>query len=141
MKLTHLILLAVLIAAACNTSKTNVSGKNISNTLSSMSDTTAITSLDTLPLIVQFYSIGEGVNSESKIAMDVFIKHQEKKYNTTISYQSVAWGREGEFDCCFRLSNLSLENKASFIGELKNQFNDKSLVHVYENQTCRHIRN
>ncbi len=141
MKSIHLILFALLITAACNSAKTNATGKNLTNTLPAMSDTTAITSLDTLPLIVQFYSIGEGINNESKVVMDVFITQQQKKYNTSISYQKVAWGREGEFDSCFRLSNLSSENRKSFISELKNLFNEKSLVHIYENQTCRYIRN
>lgn len=140
MKLVHIIILSVLLIGACRSGKSNATDTKLTTTLTGMSDTTTITKADTLPLIVQFYSIGEGINSESKVVMDVFLAQQEKKYNTTISYQTFAWGREGEFDCCFRLANLNKQQRKDFISELKKQFNDKSLVHVSEDLTCRYIR-
>ena len=140
MKLLDIVILSVLFFAACRSGKSNTPDSKLITTLPLMSDTTLITKSDTLPLIVQFYSIGEGINSESKVVMDVFITQQEKKLNTTIGYQTFAWGREGEFDCCFRLSNLNMKQRKDFTAELNKQFNEKSLVHVSENQICRYIR-
>ncbi|MEO8151231.1 MAG: hypothetical protein ABI723_26605 [Bacteroidia bacterium] len=111
-----------------------------SQTSKTMNDSTPITRADTLPLIVEFYSIGEGVKSEPKTRLDGFIKDYEKILKQSISYQVISWGREGEYDACFRLANLNEEQRHTFIAELKKLYDEKSMVHVLENQTCQHIR-
>jgi hypothetical protein len=64
MKLSHILLLSILLIGACRSGKSNATDTKLSATLPAMNDTTVITKEDTLPLIVQFYSIGEGINSE-----------------------------------------------------------------------------
>ncbi|MBL7926125.1 MAG: hypothetical protein JNK61_04370 [Bacteroidia bacterium] len=102
-----------------------------------MSDTTAIAVNDTLPLVVQFYSIGEGINPQSQVLLDIFIAAQSKKYSVSIRSVIVPWGREGEYDACFRLSLLNEQQKAALLKEVSQLFNESSRVHVLLNQPCK----
>jgi hypothetical protein len=48
--------------------------------------------------------------------------------------EAVPWGREGEVDFCFRLSELSSEDQASFINEMKKAMEGRKLIQFAENQ-------
>lgn len=141
MKSICIMMLPVLLIVSC-ASKKNVNNKAAVQTQTEkiMNDTTAITINDTLPLIVQFYSIGTGINANSKTALDNYISEYEKLLKKSISYQVVHWGREGEYDACFRLANLDEEQRHTFISELKKLYDENSRVHILENQNCRYVR-
>jgi hypothetical protein len=105
-----------------------------------ISDTTALTAQDTLPLIVQFYSIGEGISTSSQTKLDDFISIQSNKYKVQIQAITVPWGREGEYDACFRLSALNKTQREQLVKDISGVFNTTSRVHIITNQPCQFIK-
>ncbi len=89
---------------------------------------------DTYPLVVQFYSKGEGIDSKTNDAFTKFMDTYPKK----ISYEPTHWGREGEIDYCLKLSELSSPEQADFVKKAKEVLSKSTLVHVNENAACAH---
>lgn len=81
-------------------------------------------------LVVSFFSIGEGVN---KPVADKFLKFVAE-YSTKVKYESFSWGREGEVDYCFKLSELSPSQQDEFVLKAKDILAKK--VRVSENASC-----
>lgn len=122
---------------ACHAGKTTV---NQATATTTMNDTAPLLKTDTLPLMVQFYSIGEGIDGTALGLLDAFMVNKEKELGKSITGISVPWGREGEFDKCYRLANLNAKQRKNLISELRKIFNDKNLVHIKENEPCKHFR-
>ncbi|MBI3501267.1 MAG: hypothetical protein HY063_05675 [Bacteroidetes bacterium] len=95
---------------------------------------TPTTADDTYPLVVQFYSKGEGIDSKTN---DAFVKFMDT-YLKKISYEPTHWGREGEIDYCLKLSELSSTEQAEFIKKAKDLLAKSTLVHVNDNAKCVH---
>jgi hypothetical protein len=57
-----------------------------------------------------------------------------------LKQESFPWGREGEVDYCFQLSELNNSDQQSFINEIKSSIGTSKLVQVAENQPCIHKR-
>ena len=95
---------------------------------------TGTTSEETFPLIVQFYSKGEGIDSKTNNAFVKFLDSYPKK----ISYEPTLWGREGEIDYCLKLSELSAAEQTDFIKKAKDLLSKSALVHVNEGAKCVH---
>ena len=54
-----------------------------------------------------------------------------------LSYETTNWGREGEVDYCFKLTELDKKKQKLFIIETKEILKTSSLVRYKENITCR----
>lgn len=86
-------------------------------------------------LIVSFYSIGTGVNSAAVQQLEAFVKKYETKNKVSVPYTPVRWGREGEVDYCFMLSEMSAPQQIAFIAETKALLKGAEHIHFKENQS------
>ena len=62
------------------------------------------------------------------------------KNNVKIISEISQWGREGDVDYCFKLTELNILQQDKFIKEAKELLNSYSLVKFYENTTCKRKR-
>jgi hypothetical protein len=91
-------------------------------------------------LTVSFISIGEGTDFRAKDSMDVFISSYQLENKKELKFEAVPWGREGEIDYCFMLSELSEKEQAKFIKALRDRLKFSELVQITENQPCKQRR-
>jgi hypothetical protein len=90
-----------------------------------------------MPLIVSFYSIGQGIDRGQKEKLMAYLQESEKKEGQKIEYSEVHWGREGETDFCFPLKGFSDKQVTDFIKGVKQALNTAEHVHFLQNQVCR----
>jgi len=91
-------------------------------------------------LIVSFISIGEGADFSAKDSMDTYIAAYQTESKKQLTFESVPWGREGEFDYCFTLKELSAKEQVKFIEGLRAHLKFSELVQISENQPCKQRR-
>lgn len=89
-----------------------------------------------MPLKVQFYSIGQGIDFKMKTSFLDWLKNYPVPEGKTLDYQEKYWGREGETDICFELNGWDTGTKSTFIREAKKFVSGSKLVHVFENESC-----
>lgn len=87
--------------------------------------------------IISFYSIGSGIDEKIKLKLDQFIQEFEQKEKVKLSYKITNWGREGEIDYCFELTELSSNHKDQFIYESKKILETSKLVNIKEDSICK----
>ncbi len=147
LKYSFVILCVVLVAMSCKSSKKTVADSDSNNSQSEKladSDGTkepavngeAADTTNYFRFIVGFTSRGAGTDREKKAAYGAFLA---KEY-PNVSYQKVPWGREGETDLCFKLSELSDVEQTGFIAKSKAFLAESDLIQFEENSACRHIR-
>jgi hypothetical protein len=90
-----------------------------------------------MPVIVSFYSIGQGIDRGQTEKLLAYIQTYEKKAGKKIEYSEVHWGREGENDFCFPLSGFSDSEVKDFLNGAKTALNTAEHVHFLQNQPCR----
>lgn len=89
----------------------------------------------TYRLIVSFISKGAGTDGPKRSAFTDYVAAHAKKP----VYKEVRWGREGEGDYCFTLSEFKSEaDKQGFIDGVKKIVADSDLIVVSENAQCQH---
>ena len=86
-------------------------------------------------LTVSFISKGAGFDSKKKNAFLSYVDNHPKKP----AYKFVQWGKEGETDYCFTLSELSAAEQTDFVNEIKNKMSGSDLVLIAENAECTHF--
>lgn len=86
---------------------------------------------------VSFISIGAGTDKKAKQQYDKYIIEYEKKNKVNVNYEVISWGREGEIDYCFKLTELDKKKQELFITETKEILKGSSLVRYKENAPCR----
>lgn len=89
-------------------------------------------------LIISFFSKGSGINVNAKTKYDKFIAEFEQTKKVKLIFEKNKWGKEGEVDYCFILSELSTEDKTNFHNESKKILKEFELVTVKENTKCKH---
>jgi phosphotransferase system HPr-like phosphotransfer protein len=85
---------------------------------------------------VSFISYGAGVDAKASKVFEKFIADYSKK----LTMEKNAWGREGEYDCCFKLSELKKRKQKKFVNKLKAEMKPYELVRITENTTCSKAR-
>lgn len=85
-------------------------------------------------LIVSFISKGEGTDSNKRKEFLTFIESHPKKPTAKI----INWGREGETDYCFTLSELLKKEQIEFVNQVKKIVAGSALVSVSEDVECMH---
>lgn len=68
---------------------------------------------------ISFYSIGSGIDGKGKTELVNFINEFGARHHTAIQYNVLPWGKEGETDFCFTLSNLNKKQRKHFIADCK----------------------
>jgi len=91
-------------------------------------------SVQSYRLIISFYSKGQGINKKLKEDLDTLIALRGNVY------EKIRWGREGEFDYCFKLEELKVSDQDLFVKDVKAYVSDKEGVRLYENSVCVHKR-
>lgn len=117
---------------ACNSTK-NVTDKK---TTTSKTQNT-ITTDTNYRFSVSFISIGAGIDKKAKQKYDQYITEYEQKNKVQLNYETTNWGREGEVDYCFKLTELDKKKQELFIIETKEILKTSSLVRYKENMICR----
>ena len=137
-KIFFLVALASLSCAFTNCkSKKSATSSSTSNLTQENNMTTQTPEKDTeYRLIVSFISKGAGPDGKKQPEFVKCIESHKKKP----AYALVRWGREGEADYCFKLTELSATEQTEFITKVKEILNGSDLVFVNENQKCIHIR-
>jgi len=134
-----LIIAALLSTLACHSSK-KAGSASASNMEEGKPDTQKEQSpqlAKNIRLIVTFASIGAGIDPNGKTMLDDFINSFKEKSGKLVKYGTLAWGREGEFDCEFSLNELNLNEQTDFVKGLKKQFEGNQLIQVEENKSSR----
>ena len=88
-------------------------------------------------LVVTFASIGAGIDPNGKTMLDGYINSFKEKSGKLVKYGTLAWGREGEYDCEFSLNELNLNEQTDFIKGLKNLFEGNQIIQIEENKPSR----
>ncbi len=126
--------LASLISLACISCKSKKEAvkttENTANTATSSVDTPV-----TYRLIVSFISKGAGTDSQKRTAFLAYVDGHALKP----AYKTVTWGREGETDYCFNLSELTAKKDlVGFIEEIKKIGAGSDMMNISENAECQH---
>jgi hypothetical protein len=88
-------------------------------------------------LLVTFASIGAGIDPNGKTMLDEYINSFKEKSGKLVKYGTLAWGREGEYDCEFSLNELNLNEQTDFLKGLKKLFEGNQLIQIEENKSSR----
>jgi hypothetical protein len=88
--------------------------------------------------IVSFGSAGSGIDGQTLASLQSYIISFGKTEGVTLSYDKVPWGKEGEIDYCFPLSEISKGKQGDFVNGLKNLTKSAKGVSVIENSACTH---
>jgi hypothetical protein len=86
---------------------------------------------------VSFFSIGGGIDHKAKKQFTEFIIQFNSNNKPVIEPEVVAWGREGETDYCFKLSEVNAVQQIKFIEETKELLKSSKNVRYNENCKCR----
>ncbi|MCU0524477.1 MAG: hypothetical protein MUF72_06590 [Elainella sp. Prado103] len=87
-------------------------------------------------LVVSFRSECCGTDRAAIERIDRFIAEFEQAHHSQINFEKSVWGREGEFDYCFDLNQISETVTLAFITGIYEQAQASRLVNVTENGTC-----
>lgn len=84
-------------------------------------------------LIITFTSRGSGTNKIAFEMVNNYISGYEKSSNIKLNSVRMPWGREGEMDYVYRLTELNPQQQTEFIGGLKEVVKGVDRVFVKEN--------
>lgn len=82
-------------------------------------------------LVVSFISKGEGIDYKTEESFKAWLAERPQ-----FTYEVTHWGREGEANYCFRMSNIDGRQQESFIRDVRTFMTDKELVIVSEWEKC-----
>ena len=91
-------------------------------------------------LIISFQSHASGIDGRAKKDIDTFISDYEKEKNVRLAREVVGWGREGELDYCFMLSEITKEDQADFVSRIGIKVKSSDRTSLQENAPCRKAR-
>ena len=119
---------AIISMLACNSSKK----ATIKNTTTA-STQDPITTNTNHYFTVSFISIGTGPDRKAKSKYDQYLIQYEQKNKIKLSYEIIPWGKEGEFNYCFKINELDKKQQEVFIAETKEVLINSTLVRYKEN--------
>jgi len=126
--------LASVISLACISCKSKKEASKTIENPATIASNVAATSIS-YRLIVSFISKGAGPDSEKIKSFLAYVNGHPKKP----SYLTIAWGREGEVDYCFTLSELSSKKDlVTFIEDIKKLGAGSDMLIISENTECQH---
>ncbi len=131
----QLFFLASLVSLACISCKSKKEATKVTETAPIASTSTAPEAPIVYRLLVSFISKGAGTDSEKRTAFLAYVDGHPSK----IAYKTITWGREGETDYCFNLSELSgKKDMVAFIESVKKIAASSDRIIVSENAESQH---
>lgn len=129
----------ILFNFACKSKKESSPKEKSSNGIISEKNKSEFSSTnDTLNYFTaSFYSIGSGIDRRTKSEYDTFFGKFQDDTKANLNRQVFKWGKEGEIDYCFNLTNLSSDIKTKFINESSEILKKSERVHLKFNQACK----
>ena len=131
----QLFFLASLVSLACISCKSKKETTKATETAPVTSTSAAPEAPIVYRLLVSFISKGAGTDSEKRTAFLAYVDAHPSKP----AYKTVTWGREGETDYCFNLSEISSKkDMVAFITEVRKIATSSDRIMVNENAECLH---
>ncbi|MES2567170.1 MAG: hypothetical protein V4565_09910 [Bacteroidota bacterium] len=131
----RLFFLASLVSLACISCKAKKEASKSSEPTPVANLITSQESSKTYRLIVSFISKGAGLDRTKQTTLLSYIESHPKKP----AYTTVLWGREGETDYCFSLSELKTKAEInSFIENVKKIAAGSDMMQLSENAVSEH---
>ncbi|MBC7694500.1 MAG: hypothetical protein H7141_03545 [Burkholderiales bacterium] len=131
----RLFFLASLVTLACISCKAKKEATKISEAPQVTETKQAPETTIIYRLIVSFISKGAGLDRTKQSALLAYIDSHPKKP----AYSSILWGREGENDYCFTLSELQTKAEiTSFIENVKKIAGGSDMMQISENVVSQH---
>ena len=96
------------------------------------------TSDDSYRLIVSFISKGAGIDSQTLAALESLVTTFSNKDGFLVKYDKITWGKEGEFDYCFKMAGMKASKQEEFVKAVKNVTKDSQQVLITENAVNSH---
>lgn len=140
-KYSIVILLAIVALGACKAKKAEFFGNTAttdSTVVAGINPTPSAT--DSIRFTVSFYSPGSGINYMAARKLDSFIANYQTNNNVTLTVYKTPWGREGEVDYCFKLSNLDSKKADALVQQVKDLLKGEDRINYKENTPCRELR-
>ena len=106
----------------------------LSNDTSKMGD---LTSDSLYRFSISFFSKGSGTDRIARGEFEIYLENYNKKKNKKLHYETTNWGREGEVNYCFKLTELKKKEQEKFIAECKNLLKNSDLVRFEEFTPCK----
>ncbi|MGE0128101.1 MAG: hypothetical protein AB7U82_08475 [Blastocatellales bacterium] len=91
-------------------------------------------------LIISFHSRASGIDGRAKREIDKFISSYGKEKGVQLAKEVVRWGKEGELDYCFKLSEISEEDQKNFVSRIEVLVRNSDRTRMQENAPCRNKR-
>ncbi|MGZ3864253.1 MAG: hypothetical protein ACXVPN_13665 [Bacteroidia bacterium] len=85
----------------------------------------------TYRLVLSFISKGAGLDNATHDKVIAYVTNHPKKP----AFETHRWGREGEVDYCFKLTELTADEQKVFVKDIEKMIPDKTMVFVQENHT------
>lgn len=139
MRIIQIFISFTLLLFACKSNKSAVKQEN-KVTPSEQKTTSETLDVDSYRFIVSFISMGGGPDIKVLKAFTDYVSEYNAKTGKTIVFERFGWGREGESDYCFKLSEITSTEQVEFIKGVNKLINGSKLVHVSENAKCNHKR-
>ena len=129
--------------SAYNCSGSKKSGSNATTVKTENKENKSVTPIQddkkTFRFTVSFISKGAGTDYQIKEKYDAFITDFETKNKVKMTINKASWGREGESDYCFEMSQLNNEIVKKFMAESKALLSASDRINIGENTNCRGI--
>lgn len=126
----------VTITETVSTTSSSTSGNSTTDTVNVQTEVPDIgvpveTDTNVVRLVVSFISKGGGIDYETLKSFENWLAERPR-----FVYTKSNWGREGEVNLCFRMTNLSTREQEIFVRDVRTQLTDKDLVIVSEWAAC-----
>ena len=95
-------------------------------------------SADTYRLIVSFISKGAGTDATTLAALESLLTTFSNRDGFLVKYEKYTWGREGEYDLCFKMEGMKKAKKDEFVKSVKNCTKSSDLIIIKENAVETH---
>jgi hypothetical protein len=134
-----------------NTSKgnTDTSGKSAienkdaaiaaQNNASAKTENSATQEKKVFRFTVSFISKGAGTDYQMRQKYDSFLTDFETRNYIKLVLSKASWGREGEMDYCFDMTDLKKDVIDKFIAESKALLSASDRINIGENTNCRGV--
>jgi hypothetical protein len=87
-------------------------------------------------VLIMFGSACCGTDHRASREVSAVIAAQEKKTGRTLAQERVSWGKEGEFNLCLPLTELSDVEQKRFVERIKNALGTSATTRLVQNVPC-----